>query len=519
MVNTVIVDERDTAIQYSTGWNNAGAFLEFDGTTRWSSIEGSTATFTFVGSSVTVYGSVAGNPAQAGLSFMVDKSLIGSYSAKQGGTALYHEALYVSPTLSEGSHTLVITQNAAQSGGVIYLDYIMYDTESTTGTYFIDDRDPRITYTPAWRQFGSENDFQHTSLASSNPGDSFSFQFEGSAILYYGGLTTGDAGFSVSSIVLDGGTPFIYTVPSPIPATTNNKIYHAEGLSTGKHTLVVTATNGHSAWMDYFLITPNPSSGGSTAPPPPAPPPPGTTTTVVKNGAGTVSTVTVIGGSASPPPSSSSTSSGSVPTSHTSAASLPSGIAPSLSPSGTGSAAADVLPSGSSSNTGSSSNNTIPVSSTKKTHTGAIAGGVISAVLVLALLIAAFLFLHRRRARQGTLLEKSDPLSARSFVPSASSDESTTAPPSPMATSPYSPSGSYATSSAALLEPLRGNRSNTGSTNTKLAREAAAAADHPDPAPRTSGASSWIAGAPSTMAPSFYPGSEAPPQYRPRSEA
>lgn len=132
------------------------------------------------GSSVKIYGSVAPNPGQASLGFVVDQSLTGSYSAKQGGTGLYHELLWESPTLSEGSHTLVITQTAAQSNGVIYLDYIMYDTESAVGTYFVDDRDPRIAYTPPWRQFdGTENDFQHTSSESTNLGDSFSFQFEG----------------------------------------------------------------------------------------------------------------------------------------------------------------------------------------------------------------------------------------------------------------------------------------------------------------------------------------------------
>jgi hypothetical protein len=131
------------------------------------------------GSSVKIYGSVAANPGQASLGFVIDQSLTGSYSAKQGGTGLYHELLWESPTLSEGSHTLVITQTAAQSNGVIYLDYIMYDTESAVGTYFVDDRDPRIAYTPAWRQFGSENDFQHTSSESTNLGDSFSFQFDG----------------------------------------------------------------------------------------------------------------------------------------------------------------------------------------------------------------------------------------------------------------------------------------------------------------------------------------------------
>ncbi|KAJ6571145.1 hypothetical protein B0H19DRAFT_936373, partial [Mycena capillaripes] len=131
--NTAIVDDRDPSIAYSSGWNNAGAFLEFQGTTKWASVQGSTATFTFVGtSSITVYGSVAANAPQASLSFTVDNPLTGSYSSPQDGSGQYHEALWSSPTMTDGSHTLVITQTSAQSSGVIYLDYLMYDTTSSS---------------------------------------------------------------------------------------------------------------------------------------------------------------------------------------------------------------------------------------------------------------------------------------------------------------------------------------------------------------------------------------------------
>jgi hypothetical protein len=64
---------------------------------------------------------------------------------------------------------------------VIFLDYIMYNTTSRpeNTTFFIDDRDPQVVYTPAWRQFGSEGDFQHTSSESTVPGDAFTLEFEG----------------------------------------------------------------------------------------------------------------------------------------------------------------------------------------------------------------------------------------------------------------------------------------------------------------------------------------------------
>lgn len=109
-----------------------------------------------------------------------------SYTPPSGLTAaIHHVPFWTSPAMSNGTHTLIITQTAAQAGGIIFLDYIQYNTTSTSvGAYFIDDRDPRITYTPPWRQFGSDEDFQHTSQESTSPGDSFSFTFEGECYFF-----------------------------------------------------------------------------------------------------------------------------------------------------------------------------------------------------------------------------------------------------------------------------------------------------------------------------------------------
>ncbi|KAJ7731939.1 hypothetical protein DFH07DRAFT_968604 [Mycena maculata] len=87
--NVAIVDEQDPLIHYDEVVQ-----------------QGSTASFAFVGSSVTVYGSVAANASQASLGFSVDNSLTGSYSPPSGScTTLFHEAFWISPPLNEG-HTL-----------------------------------------------------------------------------------------------------------------------------------------------------------------------------------------------------------------------------------------------------------------------------------------------------------------------------------------------------------------------------------------------------------------------------
>jgi hypothetical protein len=201
--NVAIVDDRDLSIRYSGVWDNAGASEEFMGTTRFSSNAGSTVSFTFVGTpmphgvglphssnkelgtSITVYGTIAAiDPPLASWDFAIDGSKVGEYTPAGVTSDIHHEAIWTSPTMAIGSHTLTITQSTAQTRGVLYLDYLMYTTTSNAvNAYFIDDRDPQITYTPSWQRFGSEQDFQHTSQASTSAGDKFTFKFEGESYL------------------------------------------------------------------------------------------------------------------------------------------------------------------------------------------------------------------------------------------------------------------------------------------------------------------------------------------------
>ncbi|KAJ7077986.1 hypothetical protein B0H15DRAFT_1025959 [Mycena belliarum] len=268
--NVAIVDERDPLVRYTGTWNDAGAPLEFKGTTRWSSVQGSTASFSFVGTSVTVFGTVAAvNPPQAALSFLVDKTVAGSF-APEGLTAdVHHTALWASPPLADGPHTLVVTQTAAQAAGVLFLDYIMWNTTAPApaGAYFIDDRDARVVYTPPWRLFGSDPDFMHTSQATGATGDALALQFDGTAIEFYGGINNATPGaFLKASMRIDSGAPVVFEPgPQPAAVTTNNLLFASGKLAPGTHRLTVTALNEHAVWADYFLVTPNPATFSSSS--------------------------------------------------------------------------------------------------------------------------------------------------------------------------------------------------------------------------------------------------------------
>ncbi|KAF7341843.1 hypothetical protein MSAN_02039800 [Mycena sanguinolenta] len=257
--NTAIVDDRDPLIQYAGAWSQSGVSEEFDSTTSFSVATGASATFSFVGTSVTVYGSIGPhNATQATWSFAVDGAAAGTYTPPANMTSpIHHQALWTTPasSLANGTHSLVITQTGTDSVGVIFLDYIMWTTTSLdVPTFFIDDRDPQVTYTPAWRQFGSDPDFDHTSQASTSVGDFYTLPFQGRGIKIYGGMTSMTEN---ASIVLDGGLPTFW-VPPATATQTNNFMYDSGSIPPGNHTLVVTATSDQSVWADYWLVTPNP---------------------------------------------------------------------------------------------------------------------------------------------------------------------------------------------------------------------------------------------------------------------
>ncbi|KAJ6512706.1 hypothetical protein C8R45DRAFT_813226, partial [Mycena sanguinolenta] len=133
-MNSVIVDDKDPSIVYSGVWDTGGTAEEFHGTTTWSPQQGSFATFTFYGTEITIFGSIGATTAPtASMNFVVDGGTPGTYIAGSVTSTAHHQPLWVSPSLNEGPHTLVITQGEAMPSihGPIFLDYIIYNTTSS----------------------------------------------------------------------------------------------------------------------------------------------------------------------------------------------------------------------------------------------------------------------------------------------------------------------------------------------------------------------------------------------------
>ncbi|KAJ7106529.1 hypothetical protein C8R44DRAFT_638355, partial [Mycena epipterygia] len=108
-----------------------------------------------------------------------------------------------------------------------------------TNVAIVDDRNLQIQYAGTWANGGAPIEFQGSTRWSATEGSTATFTFVGKSISFYGGLTTSDAGLMKANMVLDGGSPVVYTAPDPIPDTVNNLMFSSGPLSDGTHTLVV----------------------------------------------------------------------------------------------------------------------------------------------------------------------------------------------------------------------------------------------------------------------------------------
>ncbi|KAJ7704864.1 hypothetical protein B0H17DRAFT_1301780 [Mycena rosella] len=270
---SVIIDDHDVLVQYSppAGWASFGSSQEYLSTTRTSTTLGSNATFSFEGTSITVFGTVGpGNGST--MSFAIDQTAVGSYDAPALNSAIYHQAFWTSPVLAEGSHSLYIEQDSFNQDSakkpVIFLDYFLYGATSTSGkTLFVDDNEGRVEYSPGcWDVLDLDQAFNHTAHVSLEANCWVSLTFEGNFVSLYGPVTVGEDGAALNaSVTINGGSPVPIPPTTQKPGTTtyNNQLFATSALGLGNHTVVFTALDGQPLYVDYFLFR-----ADSNVPPP-----------------------------------------------------------------------------------------------------------------------------------------------------------------------------------------------------------------------------------------------------------
>ncbi|KAF8875401.1 hypothetical protein CPB84DRAFT_1796491 [Gymnopilus junonius] len=301
---------------------------------------------------------------------------------------------YQSPTLSEGTHTVVVDHLDGTA-----VDYALIQVGQNTPlggkTLVIDNDDPTVQFAGNWQrntdQFnaGSLPDgfpLHNSTHRSSNPGDTFAFGFAGTSVAIYGILNWNNIGTLTATYTLDGNTvtqsyPVTVTSAEHISqdAEAINFIYFSlDNLSAGDHTLIVTITECQNSQYIFDYVTYTPSFSTLASMPNIAP---------------------VLPSSSSP--SSSGTSSPSSPSQNASPASGSNSVPPTTVGSSSTSRGSGSQSGSASISTGSStgSNGNSVRTSSNNAPVGAIVGGVVGGLVFLALFALLLFLIWKRRSR------------------------------------------------------------------------------------------------------------------------
>ncbi|EDR06514.1 uncharacterized protein LACBIDRAFT_328717 [Laccaria bicolor S238N-H82] len=106
------IDDTDSSIGYSSGWALLqGSTRQWNGTVHSTSTVGATATFSFRGTGVAVYGTLPAGPSTAATQsqYAIDSGVPVNVSIASQTDAVYADLFFLSPLLTDGLHTLVIT--------------------------------------------------------------------------------------------------------------------------------------------------------------------------------------------------------------------------------------------------------------------------------------------------------------------------------------------------------------------------------------------------------------------------
>ncbi|KAF7342203.1 hypothetical protein MVEN_01808200 [Mycena venus] len=240
-----------------------------DGTFTLSTEKGSSASFTFTGNQVWIYGAKRGNHGPYSVTIDKTTSQFDGFSAKDDFTDLFD-----SGSLTQGQHTVVITNQQKDSKKpFLDIDYIVWSTDSPSDpskNIQLDDNASQFSYQPsdAWKTnlpsdfLGFQGDSGH---ATTNKDASVKLSFSGDTIALFGPVGPTLGTYAVKVDGKDAGT-----------FNANNKnyaaqtaLYHGDGLGDGDHTLEVinqpTATGEEYLAIDFAMVAAVPSSSSSSA--------------------------------------------------------------------------------------------------------------------------------------------------------------------------------------------------------------------------------------------------------------
>ncbi|KAJ6499329.1 hypothetical protein C8R45DRAFT_1127142 [Mycena sanguinolenta] len=273
------VEDFSPIITYSSGWSAGSstdklADLYSDSSFTLTSTGGETATFSFNGTSFTIFGSKRNN--HGSYQITVDGSLFPPQSGQSPDPGQFQVPLFTSPPLNQGLHVVTLTNQ-----GTTFVDIDFITFQSSVGTddeklnvMTVQDSDPAFVYTPL-NEWGLNPPNLGTYSGSSGhgtatPGASMTYTFEirnswmsnnrpvGDGVTLYGPVGPSGSPFSVS---LDGLPAVNYTANKQFYRS-RVPLYIASDVGPGQHVLKVSylpSQPGQIFAVDYADVYTSPS--------------------------------------------------------------------------------------------------------------------------------------------------------------------------------------------------------------------------------------------------------------------
>ncbi|OBZ65991.1 hypothetical protein A0H81_14034 [Grifola frondosa] len=135
----------------------------------------------------------------------------------------------------------------------------------------VDDTDPRIAYSSGWELTASTGEYNFTKHGARSAGATAIFNFIGTGMEVYSAIGSIDVyGQPVTEYTVDGAVMGTYDAPVIAPGYYESKVmvFRSPLLSAADHKHVITNVNGTypcEFWLDYILYTPSQSSMTSSS--------------------------------------------------------------------------------------------------------------------------------------------------------------------------------------------------------------------------------------------------------------
>ncbi|KAF9071661.1 hypothetical protein BDP27DRAFT_1218709 [Rhodocollybia butyracea] len=269
---TTTIEDFSPAISYSSDWAQGSSQSDvltssYSASSFFASnVTGGTASFTFNGTGVQLFGSKRQNhgPYQVtldGQTFPV--------SSGQSNDPIFQTLLFSNTGLPQGEHTVML-QNQGTSAQFVDLDFITWygnigQSNEQLSVDTVEDNHASFVYSPdgAWTDNPSNLGFFHgsTGHSTTTPGASFTYTFQvWDGVSLFGPVGPGYSSFSVQL----NGVSQEFTAQKSRNAS-QVMLYHVDSLGPGQHTLEVLvqpSATGQALAIDYAEVFSTPSTLG-----------------------------------------------------------------------------------------------------------------------------------------------------------------------------------------------------------------------------------------------------------------